>query len=287
MPLTRDILHETKPLSSGSPTTIQIPAFGKIDDLYLVFYDSSGDPVAESDVRGEISNIALKLDGKEIVNCDGNQIYDLLETLGKHVGTQNGVDGVVSLNAMRVMFTDPGVRDIFGWGTNNINSIQLRITAGTLSNIASVQAFTTRTASNENLGAHIRTISYPQSFNSTGEDTVDTLPRDSNANYLAVLTSDGASGTIDSGEVRVNAEQIQDPLPSEVNSQKLNMRGFKQPSGYFVYLFNDNRVDGRLPMNGVTDLRFITDFAVAPGAGGYDMLSVVAYDIPAPTQNNS
>lgn len=272
--------HEQKTLTTAQISTIQVPAGGKIQSLALAFFTGAGALVTEAQIRAEITNIRLTLNGQDIINASPVQLLDLYETLGVRVESPAGLAGVVELNLGRLVFVDPALRDVFGFGTNDVSSIQVQVTAGTLSAIASVQAISERSPVAENLGTYCRFINYAQSFNSTGDNTVDTLPRDTNSAYLALLIDDGASGTMTNSEVRVNAQTIRERLNIGVNDLFNSNKGYAQPAGYFVHAFMDGTLRGQLPMLGVTDLRFVNTFSVAPGAGGYNIGALTAINMP-------
>lgn len=272
MGLYQSQVHEQKSLASSQVVTLQVPTGGKIQSLGLIFYTSGGAPVTEAQIRSEISLIRLTLNGKDVVNAPPVQILDLYEALGpSRVGVNTAVAGVMELNVGRLIFVDPAVRDLVGFGTADVSSIQIQITAGTLSAIASVKSISQRSPVPENLGTYCKFVNYPQSFNSTGDNTVDTLPKDSNSAYLGVLIDDGASGTITFGECRMNGVTITEKQDTNISALFASNKGFTQPSGYFMHWFNDGSLAGQLPMKGTTDLRFITTFSVAPGAGGYNV----------------
>lgn len=272
-------LHETKALTTNTTTTIQIPVGGKIHDFGLRFATGAGADVTEAAIRAEIGNITLTINGKQVIFATAAVLLDFYEVLGQNVDDPTGVASVLELNVGRLMYTDPAVRDLFGLGTNNIQSIQVQVTAGTLATIANVQAFTSREAKNEDLGMYIRLINYPVSFNSTGVHTVDTLPRDPDSSYLFTMASPGASGTLTFGEVKVNNVSIKDITPKAVNDLFLSNNRYNVPSGYYIYGFADGNLDTRLPMVGVNDLRFNQTFSVAPGAAGYSMTVISAVNL--------
>jgi hypothetical protein len=274
-------VHESKTLTSAQDATLQVPVYGTIHDLMLRFATAAGADGAEADIRSEISNIRVSLSGRDIINASTARLLDLYEAMSVNVGTPAAVAGVVELNIGRLLFTDPVARDVFALGTKDQTSIQITVTAGTLVNIASVQAFTSRTPEEKPLGAHCKFINYVQSFNSTGDHTVDTLPRDLNTAYLAVLVDDGAAGTITHGECRRNSLTIKERLRSSVNSLTLSNNRQAQPAGYFLYSFCDGSLASNLPMQGTTDLRFIQTFSVAPGAAGYNVAALTVVNPPA------
>lgn len=276
-------VHESKPLTSNSIATISIPTSGKIHSLILRFSTSAGADVTEAAIRSEIGNIRLTINGKDVVNASAIKLLDLYEALGQNVNDNLGIASVVELNIGRLVYTDPNLREIFGFGTADVQSIQVSVTAATLTTIANVQAFTSRTPVNENLGTYCKFINYVIGFNTTGDHTVDTLPRDADSTYLAVMADPGASGTITHGEVRVNSYTIKERCPTSVNKLLVSNDRMATPValGYYVYSFCDGALDTRLPMVDVRDLRFIQTFSVAPGAAGYNMSVLSAINLPS------
>lgn len=263
--------HEQKSMTSTHTATLQIPTGGKIQSLALLFTTAAGAPVTEAQLRAEVGNIRLTINGKDVINCSAIQLLDLYEALGPHVGVPAAVAGVLELNVGRLLFTDPLLRDLVGYGTADVSNIQVQVTALTLTNVAAVQAISQRSAVSENLGMYAKYINYVQSFNSTGDHTVDTLPRDMDSNYVAVMIDDGASGIITFSECRVNANTITEKQQANVSALFASNKGYVQPTGYFLHAFADGSLGGRLPMRGVTDLRFINTFSAAPGAAGYNI----------------
>lgn len=271
MALFQTQIHEQKPMASTQTSTLQIPVGGKIQSLALVFYTGAGVPVTEAQIRSEVGNIRLTINGKDVVNCSAIQILDAYESMGTRVSAPTAIAGVVELNIGRLLFVDPAIKDLVGYGTADVSTIQVQITALTLTAVASVKAVSQRQPVSENLGMYCKLVNYPQSFNATGDHTVDTLPRDMNSAYLAVFVDDGASGAITFGECRVNSVTVTERLDSALNALFASNKGFTQVPGYFTHWFSDGSLAGRLPMNGVTDYRLITTFGTAPGAAGYNV----------------
>lgn len=276
------VQHETKALTTGQVATIQIPPYGKIHDLVLSFTTGADAAAAEADIRTEIANIRLTINGVDHVNANTIQLLDLYEFLSaSHVGTPAGVAGTIELNVGRLIMTDPLMRNAFGFGTADVQTIQVAVTAGTLANIANVQAFTQRTRESEKLGVRCKFLSYQRNFNATGEDTFDTLPRDPDTSYLALMVDDGASGTITTGQVKVDNVTVQDPAPQAVNNQLLSNNGYQAVSGYYIYNFMDSSPYSRLPMVNVADFRITSNFSVAAGAAGYKVGALSVLNLPA------
>ncbi len=275
MPLFQTQLHETKTLNSAAQSTLQVPVGNKIQSLALAFYTSAGALVTEAQIRAEITTIRLSMNGKDIVNAQATTLLNLYEAMSVHVGLPAAVPGTVELNLGRLLFADPVARSYVGFGTADVSSIQVQVTAGTLSAIASVQVVTQRSAVNEPLDNYCKIISYVQSFNAIATHTCDTLPRDIDTAYLAVLVEPGASGVMTTGELKINGITITEQILIGLNNLFCSNKGFIQPAGLFVHPMTDGTVAANLPMKGVTDLRLLTGFSTAPGAAGYPVTPIV------------
>jgi hypothetical protein len=284
MPLKSTLVHEQKPIASGLTSTLQIPPFGKIYSLPLQFLLSSGAVASVAQIIAQIANIRLTINGKDIINCSPEKLFAVYSSFGTFVQNPAGTNGVVELNLGRMIFNDAEIRNAFGYGSLGVANIQIQVTAGVVpappNDIVSVQAFSTRTQEQEKLGIHFKLMNFPQSFNSTGDHTVDTLPRDPDSAYVAVFADDGAAGTISFGECRVDNVTVIERCPSAVNVQLNAENRLAQPAGHFMYGFTDGSPTSQLPMRNVKDLRFITTFAVAPGAGGYNMTALTIAGYP-------
>ena len=186
------------------------------------------------------------------------------------------------MNVGRLLFLLPENEDYFAWGCSNINTIQVQVYCnGTVTGVTDCNLITERRPIQSQLGAYVKLISYPQSMSAAGISTVDTLPRDSNEAYLAVLASQETGGAIASGECVVNGVNIYDNISAAVNAMIVSERDYAPVSGYFNYLFADRSRRGFLPMMGVTELRLKTNFSAAPTAGVYDLLACTIKNVPA------
>lgn len=276
------IAHESKPLTSNSASTISIPPYGKIFAIALNFTTGAGAAVTEAAIRSEILNLRLTINGVDHVNCSPAQILDFYEHLGAQaVGVPAGVAGAIELNVGRLLYVDPATRDLFGFGTANVESIQVEVRAGTLATIANVQGFTERSTDKENLGVRTRYLSYARGFNATGDDTFDTLPRDPESSYLALMVSNGASGVATNTQVKVDNITIKDPAPQAINNLFNSNNGLTPVAGYSHIDFFDGQITTRLPMINVNDFRVTTTFTTAPGAAGYTIAALTAINLPA------
>jgi len=271
-------VHQQLANVSNQTTTLQIPTGGKIHDIFLRFNDVSNVTSTETEMRAEVTgNIRLAFGGKDLVNVPMARLLDIYKIMGSRAGMTSTLPaGVLNLNMARLFYDDPKAADLFGLGTADQSSIQVQIGCGTIDDCGTVQAFTTREAVNEKLGAYGKLVDYPRAFNATGDDTIDTLPRNINSAYLALFINAGASGVIATNECRVNGAVVREKVPFHINQIMNSNAGFissaADSSGegaYMPVIFAHGALDQYLPMKNVTDLRFITNFSTAPGAAGY------------------
>lgn len=273
------IVHETKPVSAGAVITTTIPSYETIDDILLKF-TNNGAAAAKTDILAAIGKVALSINGDQVINCNLSQLYDVFEMLGNRI-QEKALTNTVSLNLGRLMMLLNGNKDFFAWGCANITTIQVQVYCNSeTTKVTDVQFVTERRSFTSSLTSYIKVINYPQNQNATGYSTVDTLPRDANDAYLAVMADNGG-GAIATGECTRNGANVIDEVSPEIMAYVSQSRGFKQVSGYFNYLFADGSARGALPMNGVTDLRFKTQFSTKPTNGTYNLLAVSIKNTPA------
>lgn len=276
--LKKIFVHDTKPVTTGAVLTFNIPSFDTIDDVILRF-TKSGAAATKANIISSVGKVALNINGEQVINCTISELYDVFEMLGNQV-QETVLTNVVSLNLARLMFKLNQNKDYFAWGCANIQTIQLQVYCGTtVTDVTDLEVSTERRSFNSNLGSLIKVINYPQSMSSTGISSVDTLPRDSNDGYLAIMANTGG-GVISQGECVVNGNTIIDPTAKAAMDYVCQVRGFKPLSTYYNYLFADGSNRGALPMNGVTELRLKTSFTTAPTAGTYDLLAISIKNMP-------
>ncbi len=266
------------PNTSSQTTTLQVSTGGKIHQLFLRWNDVSNVTSTITEIRAEITgNIRLSFGGIDVVNVLAARLLDIYMTLGARAGkTATLTAGGMPLNLAPLFYDDPKARDLLGMGTANVNNIQVQIGNGTIDDCGTVQVFTTREAINENLGTYGKIVDYPRNYNSAAQDTLDTLPRNLNSAYLALFINAGASGVISYSEIRVNAAPIREQVPFHTNTMMNATHGWDTAAAdsagegaYFAHVFCDGALDQYLPMKNVADLRCLTTFTTAPGAGGY------------------
>lgn len=274
-------VHQQLPNTSGATTTLQIPTGGKIHQIFVRFSDSTNTSNTEAMIRAQVTgNIRLSFGAIDIVNVPVARLLDIYKMLGNKVGNTSTITvGGMPLNLAPLFYVDPAAKDLLGLGTANVNNIQIQITFGTIVAVTgtlNTQSFTTREPVNQNLGTYGKITDYPRNFNAASQDTVDTLPRNINSAYLALFINLGSAGVATDSEIRVNGGLVREKVPLHINTWLNNIYGFATQAadaagdgGYFAHIFCHGGISEYLPMKNVTDLRALTTFSTAPGAGGY------------------
>lgn len=272
-------VHESKPVASGNVITFNIPSYQTIDDIQLRF-TNSGAAATAANVKSSIGKVALNINGEQIINTPITRLYDIYAFLGQEVSHVGNPSNVISLNIGKLLFKNPQYEKLFAIGCQNVQTIQLQVYVNSkVTNVTDLEVSTERRNFISSSISLIKVISYPQTMTSTGISTVDTLPRDSNDGYLFVLANNGG-GVIADGECILNGNSIIDPISLNVADYVASARGFSAVTGYFPYLFADGTISGVVPMQGVTELRFKTNFSTAPTGGNYDLCAVTVKNIP-------
>lgn len=270
-PKTWDIIAPMA-LTSGQMQTLNIPVFGTIEDVLAKFMLNTGAGATLAAIKAQIANIELNINGTPIVSGSPTDILAFYAMLQQRVGVPAGVDGLVDCYPLNKIYSGPNNRMGLGIGTGKINSIQLKITAGTLTTITSVGAFIGRLDITRDFGVHGRLITYPRTnFNSIGTDNLTTLPTDDDSAWLLAMIAEDATGVVASGQAKVNNKLYTDTLPRDAAGLSLSAVQLKQPDDYFVYNWTDGSPESAISMKGVTSVQLNTTFSVAP-TNGYNVL---------------
>ena len=272
---------QTKTASAGATLSWDIPAFGTLDDIFLEF-TNDGAAATAANILLSIDKVLLNVNGEIVHSCKLSQLYDLYKNCGNNVYQFANMPNVISLNVGRYMFANTALRDNFSFGRTGINSISLQlICKSTLSGVTAVKTICVRRKFDSVYGgSFVKCVNYPQSYNTTGIDDVDTLPRNSNDAMITVIT-DAGGGAISELSCVCNGQNIVDPVSVNVLNSILSARGYQPLTGQAILPICDSSARSVLPLLGVAEFRVRPNFSTAPTAGVYDMLAVTVRNIPA------
>ena len=272
--------HETKQISASAVVNLTCPAFDLIDDVQLEFLNS-GSPCTLANILSSINRIEATIDGQNWISAPIGLLANLYSFMGNKTYTGTAQVNVFSLNLARLMFDKPEDRDFFAIGTLNVETIQVRVyVGGTVTAVTDVTLKTVRRSIQSGLSSYIQVIDYPQTMNAAGISSIESLPKDSNDSFLAVLAYAGTGGVISEGECVLNGNSIVNLTSLNAMNANAQLRGFAPVSGIYPYVFCDGTARSVLPMQGITELRFKTTFTTAPSTGQYDLLAISVKNTP-------
>lgn len=272
---------QTKTASAGATLSWDIPVFGTLDDIFLEF-TNDGAAASAANILLSIGKVLLNVNGEIVHSCELSQLYDLYRNCGNNVYQRETMPNVISLNVGRYMFANTTLRDNFSFGKTGINNISLQlICKSTLANVTAVKTICVRRQFDSVYGgSFVKCVNYPQSFNTTGIDDVDTLPRNSNDAMITVIT-DAGGGAISELSCVKNGQNIVDPVSVNVLNSILSARGYQPLEGQAILPICDSSARSVLPLLGVAEFRVRPNFTTAPTNGVYNMLAVTVRNIPA------
>lgn len=272
--------HETRAVTAGGVVNFNLPVFDTIDDIQLEF-TNSGAASTLANILSSITRVESTIDGQNWISAPLFLLANLYTFMGNKTYTGTAQVNVFSLNLARLMFDKPEDRDFFALGTANVETIQVRVyVGGTVTGVSDVTLKSVRRSIQSGLSSCIQVIDYPQTMNAAGISSIETLPRDSNDSYLAVLAYAGTGGVISEGECVLNGNSIINLTSLNTMNANAQLRGFAPVSGIYPYVFCDGTARSVLPMQGITELRLKTTFTTAPSTGQYDLLAISVKNTP-------
>lgn len=252
-------------VATNSIATAQIPATGTHFGIFLNFLAAAGTAISVADMKSEISNIIVRINGEQFIEGTPTFLLDLQKYYGDAIGAGN-VAGILPIYwAMPHLPTDRE-RNVFALGMEDVDQYVVEIHCGTLVNVSSVRIFTETAPLKRRMGQHRRIVKFPQSFATTGEQELTDLPLyGPDAAYLALHIEDNA-GTFQDVTVKIGNNAVYDHVITALESV-LAERDFRTvQTGYYHVDFARSRdLAGMLPMSAVKDFRqLITWITAAP-----------------------
>ena len=285
--------EESKPVTAGAMTPFNVNCYGVIRDLMLEF-TNSGAAATLANCKSSIERIVVLLNGMNILDVSLSQIVDLFTFLGTRV-QQTTLTNVFSLNMGRLLYKAGITRDEFAWRcgklgnadpTKKISSLVVQVYAGaTVTDITDVQLYSSRIDVEADFNdSYVQFNNNVQSFSSTGQSQVNTLPKNANDLFLLAIAYNGG-GTITQGETLVNNTNVTRAISQSVMDAINNLNGFGKIDGAYVHNFCDGSTNSGLFVNDVTsELSVRTTFSKAPTTG-YNLPVVKIHNCPAKIKN--
>lgn len=281
--------EESKTVTAAAMTPFNVNSYNVIRDLVLEF-TNNGAPATLAAVKAAISRVVVLINGINVVDVKLQEIIDLHTLLGTRI-QQSTLKNVFSLNMGRLYYQAGLLRDEFAWrcgksGETNpnkkISSLVVQVYANsTITGVTDVNLYSLR----KNIEAewndsYIQFNNNVQSFSSTGQSQVNTLPKNANDLFLAAIAYNGG-GVIESGETLVNNVNVARNISMETNNAFNELDGFGVIDGAFVHNYCDGLANSGLLVRDVTsELSVRTTFTTAP-TSSYDIAVLKVHNCPA------
>jgi hypothetical protein len=251
-------------VTASSVATARIPTTGTHYALYLMPKSSAGAAVSVANMKTAIGNIVIRINGDQIMEATATFFLDLQKYYGDAVGAGN-VAGVIPIYFAPQTLPTFAERGIFAIGTSNVNSFTVDMNILSTANMATIDVFSEVTPEVRVVGQHIRIKKFPQTFSTTGEQEITTLPLEGATVGYKALHIEAGSGAFEDVTVKVANYAIFDQVETELNQVLLERSERNPQSGYYHVAFDKNNdLSAFLPMKGVQDFRQIIDWSTAP-----------------------
>lgn len=268
---------DLSPVAANGTATAELPNGGTYHTFYLQCLDG-GANVSVANIKADITNVRLTLNGVNYVEASAALLFDLYE---QHYSSKGATlpAGVLPIILSPLALMDANAQETFGYGMGENPVMQLEITfgsaIGTAGHVDQVQVFTGRVAESRPLGVHQRLTKFEQSFASTGTQEISDIPKaggDKAATTAFHIVYDGSMATIDDVEVIANNQTVMKLTPAvaqtllEKAGRKFMVAGAADDVFTIPFdLFNNTA--GYLPHKGLNDLRLkVVWSGAAPGS---------------------
>ena len=260
--------------------TMDLPVAGTYYSLALQCLDG-GAAVSVANIKDNITNVKLSLDGVNVLEADAHFLYDLADQQYSHNNVFTPQAGILPIFLTPDHLTNRVQGSALGWGMQGINSFQAELTfsanVGAVGHTDQVKVFVERSPITRPLGEYRRITKLARSFASTGQQEITDLPREGGSRVATTawhVQFDGSGGaTLDNFEVLLNSQSVIANLPAAVHQHRAAKAGRKwlvsaAAKDLFSVPFDDsNDLNGYMSHGDVDDLRFrLTWGTAAPGA---------------------
>ena len=263
-------------VTASGTGTADLPVAGCYYALWFRCLDG-GAAVSVANIKQNITNLKLALDGVTVMEADAHLLFDLYEQQFAWGGAAQRA-GMLPVILAPDWLTRHLEADALAWGMKGIKSFQVEFTfsslVGTAGHIDQIQCFAERIALDRPLGTHRRLLRYARSFASSGVQELTELPTEGGAGVVTTgyhFQYDGAAAVINNVEMLVNNQVVLNIPPLVAQHRLEKAARLWQVSAAAKDLFSlpfdvTNDLLGYVPHSGLNDLRFRLDWSAAPNA---------------------
>ncbi len=257
-------------VASNVTATVRIPTGGTHYGVILNVLQSGGSATTIANIKTSITNLILRHNGDQIMEGSSTFFLDLHKYyFDSYTGGSANVNGVIPIPFAPYHFNNFEERRLFAVGTKDIQTMTLDIVCGTLTNVGSIECYSEVDPEVRMRGQHIRIKKFPQSFATTGEQEIATLPLEGpTVGYKALHIELGTNpGVASYTTLKVGNYAIHDQIKTAVNQVMSNF-GRRTPQAAYTHidLGRNNDISAFLPMVNVQDLRVIVNWTTTPTA---------------------
>lgn len=225
----------TAPAASAL-VTHKVATTRNVHALYLHLTDGGVD-LTEAQIKVDIGNITVRLNGVQIVSLTGTQLCDLLSYYEDKVSAAF-IAGALKIPFSRQNLPMAALNRAFALGMvdkdgkpNNL-TVEITCNAGLTNCDGCAVYYEYDLFPPETVGAHVRILSHQKTFSSTGTLDITDLPVKGRNSVMAYHVVDG-TGTITTVAVKLDEFDVMATTPMCILKQREHAAGCIAQSGYF------------------------------------------------------
>lgn len=249
-------------IQAGSVATAKIPTTGTQYALFLVLLNGSASPnntltVAQmkAAIAGSSNHAVLYHNGEQIMEFTSTFMLDLQKYyFDAYTAGQSNLAGVIPIYFAPGHFNNFAERRVFAVGTQDLQSIVLNIPIVSTAQLSIINIFSEVSPEVRNRGQFLKIKCFPQSYATTGQQQIVTLPLEgATVGYKALHIELGTNpGVIDYVTVDIGNYAIWDTIEVPLHSVKSQLgRRVPQAAYYHVDFGVNNDISAFLPMANV------------------------------------
>lgn len=255
-------------IASNTIASITIPPVGTFYSLYFRFLTGAGAELTKANIESQVANVSVRINGELIIDATAAELNMLHKFYGD-AKAADVVDGILKIDFARGNLTLPLEKWQYAIGTVGINSIEVQMRLGTVTNLAQVEVFAYLTDEERPIGPHVRIMADTLTHGAASPHEYPSLPLQPGTAYLALHIGLGA-GTLTETSLILDDVQFVHSAPASVLQALLEHHKRNPQTGYRHLSFDVfDEVLGFLPLlkaNGtqVKDFRLRNVWTVAP-----------------------
>lgn len=251
-------------VSNGNVANTRIPPSGTKYAIYILPKQANGDATAIADIKANLGNMVVKLNGEQIIEMTATFALDLQKYYGDQKNAGN-VDGVVPIFLAPDYLPTFSERSVYAIGMEGITSFTVDINITGVTNMSFIDVITEETPEKRVVGQHIRIRKTNLNHPSASEQEITQLPLlGPTAAYKAIHLQ---NANISKVTCKTGNYAFYDQIENRLNNTLLQRSGRKNQTGYFHISFDrNNDLTSMLPMAGIQDFRVYPTFTVAPNS---------------------